>query len=170
MPSNPYASAISSRINGFFFVYLLQNPIAHLTGEAGGYQVAGERYAPDVGVILRARQPELARQGYNPNAPTQGTQGASASQSAMAGGRSVLRGGARGAAMGAAGGAIAGNTSEGAEIGAATGAMMGGFKRRDQRQAESDQQTQQAQMQSQQSAAYSRALEACLTGQGYTVR
>lgn len=69
MPSNPFASAISSRINGFLFLYLRENSIAHLTGEAGGYQVAGERYAPDVGVILRARQPELARQGYNPNAP-----------------------------------------------------------------------------------------------------
>jgi Uma2 family endonuclease len=69
MPSNPYASAVSSRINGFLFVYLLQNPIGQLTGEAGGYKVAGERYAPDVALILSARQPELARQGYNPNAP-----------------------------------------------------------------------------------------------------
>src|SRR5690606_34580086 len=59
----------SSRISGFLFVYLLQNDIAHLTGEAGGYWVSGERYAPDVAVLLKARQPELADHGYNPLAP-----------------------------------------------------------------------------------------------------
>lgn len=69
VPSNPYASYISSRINGFFFVYLLQNDLGYVTGEAGGYKVSGERYAPDVGFILKARQPELAKSGYNPAAP-----------------------------------------------------------------------------------------------------
>ncbi len=50
-------------------MYLLQNAIGHLTGEAGGYYVSGERYAPDVGYISKARQPELAKSGYNPNPP-----------------------------------------------------------------------------------------------------
>ncbi|MCS6836107.1 MAG: Uma2 family endonuclease, partial [Anaerolineae bacterium] len=31
--------------------------------------VNGERYAPDVAFISRQRQPELAREGYNPNPP-----------------------------------------------------------------------------------------------------
>ena len=69
VPSNAYASKIASRINGFIFMYLLQHDIGHLTGEAGGYKVAGEDYAPDVAFISRQEQPELAQQGYNPNPP-----------------------------------------------------------------------------------------------------
>lgn len=69
VPSNPYSSKISSRINGFLFIYLLNNDIGHLTGEAGGYKVSGERYAPDVAVILYDKQKKLARKGYNNNPP-----------------------------------------------------------------------------------------------------
>jgi Uma2 family endonuclease len=69
VPSNAFASKISSRILGFFFVYLLHKNIGHLTGEAGGYMVSGERYAPDVAFISYIKQPELAREGYNPNPP-----------------------------------------------------------------------------------------------------
>jgi Uma2 family endonuclease len=67
--SNPYSSKISSRINGFLFIYLLKNDIGHLTGEARGYQVSGERYAPDVAVILYDKQKKLAAKGYNNNPP-----------------------------------------------------------------------------------------------------
>ncbi len=67
--SNAYASAVAAAINGFIFMYLRQNDIAHLTGADGGYQVSGERYIPDVGVILKARQPELPRDAYNPLPP-----------------------------------------------------------------------------------------------------
>lgn len=69
VPSNAAASQFSSRVNGFFFIYLLQNPIGHLTGEAGGYMVVGERYAPDVAFISKVKQPKLAAHGYNPNPP-----------------------------------------------------------------------------------------------------
>lgn len=70
VPSNPYSSKISSRISGYIFMYLLQNDIGHLTGEQGGYQVAGERYAPDVAFTTYHSQPEeVARQGYNPVPP-----------------------------------------------------------------------------------------------------
>ena len=69
VPSNAYASKIASRVNGYIFVYLMNKDIGHLTGEQGGYQVAGERYAPDVAFISYARQPELAKKGYNPNPP-----------------------------------------------------------------------------------------------------
>lgn len=69
VPSNAAASQISSLFNGYLFVYLLKNPIAHLTGEAGGYYVSGERYAPDVAILLKSRQPELDKRGYNRVAP-----------------------------------------------------------------------------------------------------
>jgi Uma2 family endonuclease len=69
VPSNPYASKIASRISGYIFMYLLLHNIGHLTDGQGGYMVSGERYAPDVGFIARVRQPELAKQGYNPIPP-----------------------------------------------------------------------------------------------------
>jgi Uma2 family endonuclease len=65
VPSNPYASLVSSRVNGFLFVYLLQNDIAFTTGEGGGYRVSGERYAPDVALVLRSRQELPDPEGYN---------------------------------------------------------------------------------------------------------
>lgn len=69
VPSNPYVSMIASRISMFIGMYLLENDIGYVTGEAGGYRVAGERYAPDVAFIAKSKQPELARHGYNPNPP-----------------------------------------------------------------------------------------------------
>lgn len=69
VPSNPYVSKIAARIITLIGMFLLQNDIGHLTGEAGGYQVSGERYAPDVAFISYQKQPELARKGYNPNPP-----------------------------------------------------------------------------------------------------
>ena len=69
VPSNPYSSKISARITTYLGMYLLQNDIGHLTGEAGGYKVSGERYAPDVAVILYDKQKKLARTGYNNNPP-----------------------------------------------------------------------------------------------------
>jgi Uma2 family endonuclease len=69
VPSNPYASKISSRINRFVGTFVDENDLGHITGEAGGYIVSGERYAPDVAFISKVRQPELAQKGYNPNPP-----------------------------------------------------------------------------------------------------
>lgn len=69
MPSNPYVSMIAVRIIGFLLNYLSQHDIGWVTGESGGYMVAGERYAPDVAFISYARQRRLARKGYNPNPP-----------------------------------------------------------------------------------------------------
>jgi Uma2 family endonuclease len=68
VPSNLFASLISSRILGFIFIYLLTHDIGYVSGEAGGYWVSGERYAPDVGFISKAKDP-IARHGYNPNPP-----------------------------------------------------------------------------------------------------
>jgi len=69
VPSNAYASEYSQIIAGEFYIFLKGKDWGHLTGEAGGYMVSGERYAPDVGFIRKEKQPELARQGYNPNPP-----------------------------------------------------------------------------------------------------
>jgi hypothetical protein len=87
---------------------------------------------------------------------------------------SAVRGGARGAAVGAVGGAIGGDAGKGAAAGAAAGALVGGMRSRDQhRQAEAQQQAyanQQAAVAAQQQDVTSRAVAACLTGRGYSVR
>lgn len=68
--SNNYASVVASKIGFFIQLYLLQQGVAgYVTGADGGYQVAGERYMPDVGFISKARQPEPCHEAYNPNAP-----------------------------------------------------------------------------------------------------
>ncbi len=59
MPSNTESSQFSALLTAFLVMYMRQNPIGVVTGEAGGYMVNGERYAPDAAVILK------------PNAPTQ---------------------------------------------------------------------------------------------------
>lgn len=69
VPSNPYVSKIAGLILTFINIYLFKNDIGHVTGEAGGYMVAGERYAPDVAFISYEKQAELAKAGYNPNPP-----------------------------------------------------------------------------------------------------
>lgn len=69
VPSNPFASKIAGIILTFFNLYLFDHPLGHVTGEAGGYMIGTERYAPDVAFITYERQPELAQEGYNPNPP-----------------------------------------------------------------------------------------------------
>jgi Uma2 family endonuclease len=69
VPSNPYSSAVAAKFLIALGIFLQGKNLGHLTGEAGGYIVSGERYAPDVAFISKARQPELARSGYNPNPP-----------------------------------------------------------------------------------------------------
>ena len=70
MPSNPFSSAIASTISFHVKLHLRDtNQSGYVTGEAGGYMVSGERYAPDVAFISKAKQPELVKEGYNPNPP-----------------------------------------------------------------------------------------------------
>jgi predicted lipid-binding transport protein (Tim44 family) len=76
----------------------------------------------------------------------------------------VFGGAARGAAVGVVGGAITGNAGTGAAVGAATGGLVGGMRQRGQAQANQAAQQQSA------VASYNRALSACLSGRGYTVR
>lgn len=69
VPSNPYASKISVKFTVRIGVFVETHDLGHVTGEAGGYQVLGERYAPDVAFVSKAKQPELAQRGYNPVPP-----------------------------------------------------------------------------------------------------
>lgn len=69
VPSNPFASYISARILRRIANFVEDNDLGYTTGEAGGYVVYGECYAPDVAYISKVKQPELAHEGYNPNPP-----------------------------------------------------------------------------------------------------
>jgi Uma2 family endonuclease len=71
VPSNPYSSEIAGEILFQIKLFLRENKIdGHVTGESGGYEVSGERYAPDVAYIPSAKQAQLPyKQGYNPNPP-----------------------------------------------------------------------------------------------------
>lgn len=69
VPTNPYASMIAGRIFGFLFIFLLKNKIGWATVPDGGFQIMGERYAPDVAFMRYSKQAEPTKQGYNPIPP-----------------------------------------------------------------------------------------------------
>jgi Uma2 family endonuclease len=69
VPSNPYVSAIAGWILTYINIYLLKNPIGYASGADGDYMIGGDRFAPDVAYISKARQPQLTRKGYNINPP-----------------------------------------------------------------------------------------------------
>lgn len=69
VPSNPFSSEIAALIIFALLAYVRPRGLGHVTGESGGYVVAGEKLAPDVAFVSSARQPQLAREGYNPVAP-----------------------------------------------------------------------------------------------------
>lgn len=69
VPSNPAASRIATRISRYLDIFADEQQRGHVTGEAGGYMVSGERYAPDVAFISYEKQPILPTEGYNPAPP-----------------------------------------------------------------------------------------------------
>jgi Uma2 family endonuclease len=69
VPSNPQASYIGGRVFRPVANFVEDHDLGFVTGEAGGYMVSGERYAPDVAYISKLKQPELAHEGYNPLPP-----------------------------------------------------------------------------------------------------
>ena len=71
VPSNPYSSEIAGEILFQIKLFLRENKIdGHVTDEGGGYEVSGERYAPDVAYIPSTKQAQLPyKQGYNSNPP-----------------------------------------------------------------------------------------------------
>lgn len=108
--------------------------------------------------------------GFDPANPQLTTSTPPSQPEAPQGG--VVRGAARGAAAGAAVGAITGDAGKGAAVGAAGGGMVGGLRRRDQQtrqeqERRASEQQQQAQLQQRQGN-FSRAMNACMQGRGYT--
>ncbi len=68
-PSNPYSSEVASLIIRFLGNFVYPRRLGRITGEQGGYIVAGVRLAPDAAFVSRARQAALPKLGYNPIAP-----------------------------------------------------------------------------------------------------
>jgi Uma2 family endonuclease len=69
VPSNAYSSEIAAQFIRFLGNFVYPRRLGHVTGEHGGYIVAGARLAPDAAYISKTRQAVLAKQGYNPVAP-----------------------------------------------------------------------------------------------------
>ena len=69
VPSNLYSSAISALIIAAILTFIKGKDLGYVTGEQGGYMVAGSRFAPDVAYLSKKRQKTLIREGYNPIAP-----------------------------------------------------------------------------------------------------
>ncbi len=69
VPSNPYVSYIAGQIFFFIRLFLEQHDLGRLTGEAAGYIIQGNVYAPDVAYVSHKRQAELPRKGFNPGPP-----------------------------------------------------------------------------------------------------
>jgi Uma2 family endonuclease len=67
VPSNPFVSHISISIAAPLKMFVKEHDLGHVTGEAGGYMVSGERYAPAVAFISKKKP--LAKEGYNPAPP-----------------------------------------------------------------------------------------------------
>lgn len=67
VPSNPYSSQVASLIAFFIHLFLRENKLGgHVTGEAGGYKIQDERYAPDVAYIAAGKTNGLPYyQGYS---------------------------------------------------------------------------------------------------------
>jgi len=70
VPSNTIVSEIAIQIAFLIKLFLHQNHLkGHVTGEAGGYQIGDERYAPDVAYVSPLRQEKMSPEPYNPNPP-----------------------------------------------------------------------------------------------------
>jgi Uma2 family endonuclease len=67
--SNPKSSYYGSNLHTAIGVHVKLNKLGFVTGEAGGYRINGERYAPDVAFFSKAHGVELASRGYNPLPP-----------------------------------------------------------------------------------------------------
>jgi Uma2 family endonuclease len=69
VPSNAYSSWVASLIISALVVFVRARNLGYVTGEGGGYKVAGARLAPDAAFVSKSRQVKLDRQGYNSVAP-----------------------------------------------------------------------------------------------------
>lgn len=65
MPSNAYVSLLAGYILYLMSSFVIPRRLGWLTGEAGGFRVNGQRYAPDVAFMRYERQHRPDRTGYN---------------------------------------------------------------------------------------------------------
>jgi Uma2 family endonuclease len=69
-PSSMMPSVIAARILGYLARHLADHDSGFLTGADGAYVLSDDTtFAPDVGYIAYASQPELLERGFVPNAP-----------------------------------------------------------------------------------------------------
>ncbi|MDX2162364.1 MAG: Uma2 family endonuclease [bacterium] len=80
--SNSYSSMIAGVILTYLNLYMIKNDLGYVTGADGGYAVGEARFMPDVGVVLKARHPELPRVAYLPFPPDLAVEVASPSDTA----------------------------------------------------------------------------------------
>ncbi|MFQ3660456.1 MAG: Uma2 family endonuclease [Anaerolineae bacterium] len=66
---NAYASMMGTYVSFLIGRFVLEHKLGWLTGAGGGYEVNGERYAPDVAFVRHERQRRPERTGYNPIPP-----------------------------------------------------------------------------------------------------
>lgn len=70
VPTNAYASHIAFEIGFLIRSHIKENNVpAHMIGADGGFKIGGDRYAPDVGFMLTAKQAKFDKEGYNSVAP-----------------------------------------------------------------------------------------------------
>ena len=67
--SDSYASEIGALLLGLILQFVRAHGLGRVTGADGGYEVAGNRFIPDVAFISTARQPQRPRTAWNPLAP-----------------------------------------------------------------------------------------------------
>jgi len=67
--SDNFSSTISARFLIKIGNFVEAHDLGHLTNAEGGYNVSGERYMPDVGLISKKRQPKASHDTWNPLAP-----------------------------------------------------------------------------------------------------
>ncbi len=69
VPSNVYVSLLAWYISVRIGNFLIDNKLGWASVEGGGYDIATERYAPDVAIMLLKSQRRPNKKGYNPVAP-----------------------------------------------------------------------------------------------------
>jgi Uma2 family endonuclease len=68
--SNNYASIVAGWILFYLRLHLRDQALdGDITTTDGGYEIAGQRYMPDVAFVSRDRQPRPSRATWNPTAP-----------------------------------------------------------------------------------------------------
>lgn len=69
MVSNNYSSYIGARVLTLLNMFVISKNLGWMTGEAGGYKIAGERYMPDVAFVSKQKQAKPSHETWNSTVP-----------------------------------------------------------------------------------------------------